>query len=881
MGYRYIGPAPLAAGPRAGAERTADLQTLFPATSVVGREADLERLHGWLMQAHGGRRQIVLIAGEPGIGKTALVDAFVSQIGAEQQCWPVRGQCVEHHGPGEPYRPVLAALGQLGQRPDGALVTPILRQYAPMWLMHLPSLVPAHEQGALHDMTRGITKERMLREMVDAMEVMTAEHTLVLVLEDLHWSDGATLDLIGLLARRRTPARLFVLGTYRPADMHLHSSALYTLTQELSLHRQCVGIDVQRLSVGAVESYLRQRFPEQILPPRFVQWLHHHTEGHPLFMTSVVAYVEAQGLINRELGDHQPRLEAAHLGTLVPRSVDQLTELYLSRLTPDDVALLEIGSVAGPLFSTAIVARVLEQSEAGLEQRCAALARTHLFLRESGIDIWPDQTVTTCYTFTHALYQQAIYKRLARGYRIRLHRRVGECLKAAYGAKAHEVAAVLALHFEQGLDYHRAVPYLEQAAVNAMQRCAYEEAILHLNRGLALLPHLANAPEQARYELTFHVMLGPALIATRGWGAAEVEQTFARAYHICQQSTADPHIFPALHGLWTFHLVRAQLVDAYHIGERLLSTAEAFEQPAYRMMPHTLRGGTLFYQGNFSQAYHHFEQGLHYYDPEQHRDDAFLYGQDFKITALAFAAWTQWYLGRFDEARAQLDAVLALAHHLKHPFTLAFVLGASAYVYQCLRQPAKVKAYAEELIDLSRQQGFPQQEAMGMMFDGWSQVLQGVGQAGIAQLQQGLEQYRATGAKIQHSHWLALLAEAYGQIGRQEDSLSMVNEAMTFARRHGERFYEAELYRLRGEALRRCPGVDSVQIQRNLQRACAIAKRQQAKVLELRAMTNLCQWVQQPPVQARQRLSMLCNYVSTADEILDLQAAREVVATWS
>jgi predicted ATPase len=292
---------------------------------VVGREADLERLHGWLAQAHGGHRQIVLIAGEPGIGKTALVDTFVSQIGNDQRCWPVRGQCLEHHGPGEPYRPILEALGQLGQRPDGAQVTAILRQYAPMWLMHLPALVPADAWGTLRDMTMGITKARMLRELVDAVAVMTAEHTLVLVLEDLHWSDGATLDLIGLLARQRLPARLFILGTYRPADMHLHNPALYTLTQELDLHRQCVGLDLQRLSVSAVETYLAQRFPEQMLPPMFAQWLHHHTEGHPLFMTGVVAYVEAQGLIGSEVG-------AERLGAMIPSSVAQLTELYLSRL---------------------------------------------------------------------------------------------------------------------------------------------------------------------------------------------------------------------------------------------------------------------------------------------------------------------------------------------------------------------------------------------------------------------------------------------------------------------------------------------------------------------------------------------------------------------
>lgn len=240
--------------------------------------------------------------------------------------------------------------------------------------------------------------------------------------------------------------------------------------------------------------------------------------------------------------------------------------------------------------------------------------------------------------------------------------------------------------------------------------------------------------------------------------------------------------------------------------------------------------------------------------------------------------WTQWYLGEPDRARQQLESVLALAQTLNHPFTLAFVLGTAAYLYQCLRQPTEAMAYAEDLIELSRQQGFPQQAAMGMMFHGWSQVLEGDAEAGVKQLEQGIEGYRATGARLQRSHWLALLAEAYGQVGRRDDSLEVVSEAIAFAESHDERFYEAELYRLRGEMLRLSARPDLDRVQSDLQRACAIAKHQQAKSLELRATASLCRLVPQPTDEARQRLSTLYHSFPTGCETPDLEDARAVLA---
>ena len=430
------------------------------AISLVGREAELEQLHRWLEKALGGERQVVFVTGEPGIGKTALVDAFLAQVvtlGHVQSsrskvqslqsvirnpqsaiALVARGQCIEHFGVGEAYLPVLDALGQLGRESGRERLIELLGRHAPTWLAQMPSLLGAADLDALQRKMQGTTRERMLREMAEAVEALTAERPLLLALEDLHWSDYSTLDLLSSLARRRQTARLLLLGTYRPVDVIVSEHPLKAVKQELQLHGHCEELPLRLLTEAAVGEYLAVRFSESRLPPALVQAVYQRTDGNPLFMVNVAEYLISQGVIDEgeEQRGSRGGIEAVTVG--VPGSLRQMVEQQFEALDPKTQQVLEAASVAGAEFSIAAVAAGVEEEAEIVEGRCEDLARREQFLQARGMAEWPDGTVTARYGFSHVLYQEVLYERMPVGRRARLHLRIGEREEAAYGERASE-----------------------------------------------------------------------------------------------------------------------------------------------------------------------------------------------------------------------------------------------------------------------------------------------------------------------------------------------------------------------------------------------------------------------------------------------------------
>jgi DNA-binding winged helix-turn-helix (wHTH) protein/tetratricopeptide (TPR) repeat protein len=476
------------------------------AIRLVGREAELAQLQRWLAKALAGERQVVFVTGEPGIGKTTVVEALLDRAAAEDDLWIARGQCLEHYGAGEAYMPVLEALGRLC-RQSGERLIGLLARYAPTWLVQMPSLISVADRDRLQRETLGATRERMLREMAEAVEAVTAQTPLTLVLEDLHWSDYSTLDLISSLGRRREPARLLVIGTYRPVEVILSGHPLKTVKQELQLHGRCQELPLEFLAEEAVAQYLAERFPGHSLPAELARVIHQRTDGNPLFMMNVVDYFVAQGLIVQGEGRWQLRVALEEIAVGVPENIRQMIEKQIERLSSEQQRVLEAASIAGIDFSTTAVAAAVEADVIDTEERCQELARRHQFLQATGIGEMPDGTASPRYRFIHSLYQQVLYQRVAAGRRAQLHRRIGECAEVVYGRRAGEIAAELAIHFEQGRDGSRAVRYLRRAAENAARRYANREAIDCLTQALKLIERLPHA-ERAEVQM--------ALLSQRG-----------------------------------------------------------------------------------------------------------------------------------------------------------------------------------------------------------------------------------------------------------------------------------------------------------------------------------------------------------------------------
>jgi predicted ATPase len=439
-----------------------------------------------------------------------LVDVFVAQLAAAEALWVGHGQCIEQYGAGEAYLPLLEALSRLGQSPDGARLVHLLRQHAPSWLLQLPALVPEVEIDTLHRRASGATPERMLRELVEAGEALTAEQPLVLVLEDLQWSDVSTLNWLVYVARRRTAARFLVLATYRPGDALVHAHPVHTAVQELRLHGQCTELALACLPAAGVTAYLARRFESLQPQADLAHFLHQHTSGNPLFLVTMVDDLVNQGLLRQDTVGWKLVADLVSVKGRVPASLQQLMEQQLVQLPPENQVILEAAGVAGANFAAAAVAAAIGRQAEDVEARCVAMARRRQFLQTQGMATWPDGTVTARYEFLHALYHQVLYERVPAGQRVQWHRQVGRRLEAGYGEQARTIAVELAVHFEQGRDYPRAVQYLQYAGEQAIQRNAYQEAIGHLTTGLELLAALPETLGRTQQELALRLVLGPA-----------------------------------------------------------------------------------------------------------------------------------------------------------------------------------------------------------------------------------------------------------------------------------------------------------------------------------------------------------------------------------
>src|SRR5256885_1641001 len=382
-GYRFIGKLSEPASSEDSTAAPATVSEPVPITTfvtssgavgVLGREAELARMRGSLDRAVAGERQTVFVTGEAGIGKTSIVEAFLERASQVPGTRVVRGQCLEHYGSGEAYLPVLDGFSRLCRSPGGAPVLDLLRQRAPAWLAQMPALVPPAERDSVQSRA-GATRERMLREMAEAIEALTSQSPLLLVLEDLHWSDYSTIDLVSYLARRRDPARLMVIGTYRPIDVILADHPLKGVKRELQAHGLCHELPLEYLSEEVVAEYLAARFPSHHLPGRLRRIIYRRTDGNPLFMVNLVEYLTDQKVIFEEQGTWKSRADLSEVEQGVPSNLRELIEKQIERLSPDERTVLEAASVAGMECCSVAIAAGLDMPVEWVERHCENLAR--------------------------------------------------------------------------------------------------------------------------------------------------------------------------------------------------------------------------------------------------------------------------------------------------------------------------------------------------------------------------------------------------------------------------------------------------------------------------------------------------------------------------
>jgi hypothetical protein len=713
----------------------------------------------------------------------------------------------------------------------------VLKRRAPTWLFQIPSAITPEERSSLYHALIGLTPERMLREGVDAVQAIAAGSILILVLEDLHWSDGSTLDFLMRVARGREPAKLLVIGTFRPAEARNRSRSVAHLVQQLLVSESCQEFPLNFLSEHGIAESLRTRL-QGTVPSALAHLLHQRTEGNPLFATALVNFWIANGSLRAINGEWTLSRDADHAGDAgdaaleTPDTLRQFIQEQVDQLPPAEQEIVEAASVAGIEFCVSAVAAALNRPSPEIEIQCAGMAQAGRFFATCGWSDWADGTVCQRFRFVHSLYREVIYKRLPAGRRAHWHLRIGERLERAVAGQKEQAAPELAQHFQQARDARRAIHYLKEAAQQCLERGAAADAVFHLTSGLELLRRIPEQKERTHLELGIHAILAPALGASKGLGDLETEAAFRRAYELARQLGEEERQFPIVFGFAVMLELRGQYRKAQELMESHLPHQEL--RGGYMLEGLDLLACSRFHQGAFADALKHAERGAKSLCLANHSALSGPMGEDPGIDCHAWVALSLWFLGRPDQALVQAELAVSLSETPAHAYSRATVYAQRAFLHQLRREEKETRVWSQRTIKLAVEQGFRYREAVGNVLHGWALTQLGQLDPGIAELKEGIAGCRAAGAELDLPYHLALLAEAYIRARDSRRATATLREAREQVKNNHSFFYEAELWRLQGH-VHWIFATDHAAASECFLRAFQLAQQQGAKSLELRA----------------------------------------------
>jgi|RhiMetdeSRZDD1v2_1073273.scaffolds.fasta_scaffold36020_2 class 3 adenylate cyclase/predicted ATPase len=839
-------------------------------TPLVGREQEVGLLVERWEQVKAGHGHVVLLTGDAGIGKSRLVQMLKEHVTNEPH---IRWECRSL-----PYyqNTVLYPLTDLFQRTlqwqhdetldeKFAKLEQTLRQYrlpleetVPLFAPLLALPVP---DNRYHPLTLSAERQRQktLETIVAILLEQAEQHPILFIIEDLHWTDPTTLELIGLLLDQTPTASLLVLLTCRP---HF---------QPVWHHRSYLSeITVNRLSHAQVEQIVTGMTDGKTFPTEVLQQIIAKTDGVPLFVEEITKAILELGQLTAVDGHYA--LTGSFSTFAIPATLQDSLMARLDHLVTAK-AVAQYAAVIGRHFAYDLLSMVSQLDDTTLQRELERLVEAEIVYQRS----LPPQST---YVFKHALIQDAAYESLLKSTRQHYHQRIAQVLEEQFPETTQTQPELLAHHCTEAGLTEKAVHYWYHAGQRAIQRSAHVEAISHLRTGLALLQMLPETPERTQREVDLLIALGASLITTKGHGAPEVGQTYTRARQLSAHLDNPHQLSPILRGLWNYYANRAEYQTAYALGEQLLTLAQGMRQDSAMLVAaHRALGTTLLWMGAVAAAQTHFAQGIALYDPQQHRASAFRYGEDTGVICRSYAAWTLWHLGYPDQGLAQSQEALRLAQQSGHPFSLSFVLSYTAQFHQYRHEVRCTHEHAEPAISLATDQGFPQWMTVSAMLRGWALVHQGQAQEGMAQITQGLMTWRTAGSELGRPYFLTLLAEAHGTMGQPEAGLTVLAEALTHVDKTGERWYEAELYRLKGALLLQQNANNQAEVETCFHHALEIARHQQAKSFELRTATSLARlWQQQGKRQeAYDLLAPVYGWFTEGFNTADLQDAKALL----
>jgi DNA-binding winged helix-turn-helix (wHTH) protein/tetratricopeptide (TPR) repeat protein len=829
-GYRFIAPvialesgapAPPEQLPMAPTRRTPSA-TPRASTTLFGRDDELAALHDAADDVAAGHRRSVFVCGGLGAGKSTLVAEFLEQIDTADEWLIARGQCMQTRGGVEPYFCLLDALEHLA-RTEPSLVATTLEQVAPSWLAQMPALLDHDGVARLERRLLGSSESRMLREGAEAFGALARSRPMILLLEDLHWADDCTLDVVELMAQRSDPAALLLIGTGRPDTERIGS----VIEPAASTGRATL-IELPPLDPVSTAALADDRLGGS-LPDELVAIVHSRSAGIPLFAEEIVLSWMRDGMIDIDGGTVRATDSVDILEATVPRTLPPLIERELNALADDELAALEACAVAGDSFDAAAVAAALSRQVIETEEILATLARRRGMIGATGAASWPDGTISASYAFTQQLFRQVLSDRIPASRRAVLHARVGDALERGHGDRASELAVVLADHFGEAGDILRAAGHLRVAGELANARNAHSHAEAFLSRALDDLERADPSPARDDVELQVRMTLGPALVATRGWFAPSVSSNYERALELCGDDSLGAEAAAARYGLATVSELRGQ----FERTESLLSPLLASEAEGHLALEaHELVACSTFHQGAFDRSLQNATTVLESWDEDAY---SVLMARIAEHPASSCSSWSSlalWALGRSDESLELARRAVELGE--RNHYALSTAVQQRAMLHQLRDEPAACIEWAERCRQVGEEENFPMRTIQADIYKGWALAATGAGDEGVDLIESGLMRFREAGATLNEAYYLGMYADALVHAGEADRALELLDQAIDRSTSRTY-FYEAELGRIRARALLERGDKGDVDAARDaLDEGRAVAHRQGAVALELR-----------------------------------------------
>jgi serine/threonine protein kinase/predicted ATPase len=845
-------------------------------TPLIGRDTEVGMLRDRWEQATEGMGQIVLIIGDAGLGKSRLVHVIKEHVAAQvtgDDRPIVEWRCTPHHQNSSLYPIIDYFERRLGFERDEApqLKFEKLDQHLQSLGLANDAIVPyvaallslpLGNQYEAITLTPARQKEKTLEAILEWMRVHATKQPFLFVIEDLHWMDPSTLELLAQHVESGFNDRILTILTFRPE---------FETPWKSKAHQTAMALN--RLSRKQMTEMMQQKTGVKKLPPALVEQIVAKTDGVPLFVEEYTKMVMESDRLRDDSGE--VAMAGSFINQQIPATLQDLLMARLDRMASNR-EVVQIAATLGREFSYELIKAVTPLAESELQAELDKLVVAELLYQKGK----PPQST---YLFKHALIQDAAYQSLLKSKKQQVHRRIAVALEKQFGEMVQNQPELLAYHFTEAGLVPQGIEYWSKAGIRSQERMANVEAASHLRRGLEMLASLPDTPERAGQELGMQIPLGTVLIASQGYAAPDVGPIFARARELCLKIGQPVSLMAVLWGIWAWRVVREEFGLCMELSKEVMQLALAQADDGIRMEAHFVPGLTLFYRGDFVKCREHLEKGIALYDAERCRVWSRYTGQNAGVTCRSYLALSLWCQGYPDQALKTAQDAVKLAGELKHPFSRCYAIHHLGWLQQHLRMGKAVQTSADAELVIATEQGFPFWKAVGVLCRSAGLLLQNKPAEALEQANQGLAAFRATGAALSLAQYLGYFAEAHWQLGKLDDALKYVEEAFAAVAANHNDFFLSELYRLKGEIMLAQSPDNRVEAEACFQDALAVAERQRAKSWELRATMSLGRlWQQQGrQADARARLAPIYEWFTEGLTTPDLEDAKKLLEAWA